>query len=115
MEIEIIKAGLFAENGIYVTHLDTGVQEVNNDFATRLIKKGWAVLPSKAVENIKPDIEIELIQEEKATHEIESIVKGKAGWWLVKFTGIEDVIKVRGADDEKEAQTLAIAKLEVSE
>ena len=44
---------------------------------------------------------------------VDSVEEKSRGWWHVKFEDREEIIKVRGADNDEEAIVLAKAKLEV--
>ncbi len=137
MKVTVIKEGRWAEGGTQIRDIKKGEQELSHKLANELLMAGWAVLPGEVVEKLEPVQAPEVKQADTQTNRqtdkqtdgqtkpsiifdenkrfVESIKKGKAGWWEVKFEGVKDVVKVRGADDEKEAETLAIAKLEVSE
>ena len=115
MLINVKKAGLWAFKGIKVVALGTGVQEMIDDRAQELLDAGRAELPKEEKkETPKPEV-VETIEPviEKKDPVVETVEKGKSGWWSVKFEDVEKIVKVKGADDETEAITLAIAKLEV--
>lgn len=112
MLINVKKKGLWAFNGIHVVYLEEGEHEMKPDRAKELIDNGRAEIVQKKVVELPEDDEAELTNDVTGPV-VDTVEKGKAGWWHVRFEDVENVVKVKGADDEAEAITLAIAKLEV--
>jgi len=110
MLINVKKSGLWAFKGIYVEEIQEGMQEMNDDKAKQLIGDGLAELPKK--EEPKPEFIEPVIAETEEKYILESAEKGKAGWWNIKFKGIENIAKVR-AKTEDEAIAKAITEIEV--
>lgn len=115
MLVNVKKSGRWAFNGIHVVYLEEGEQEMINDRAQELIDNGRAERVDEKHINELVETANELTKDVilESGPIVEKVEKGRAGWWHVKFEDVEKVIKVKGADDEEEAITLAIAKLEV--
>lgn len=109
MKIDIIKSGKWALNGIKIIEIKTGIQEIMQSLAEELIKSGWA----KEFKEEEKSLIQENSEENVFNFDVESVEKGSAGWWKVKFKD-EREIKVRGVDTSEEAITKACEKIKVS-
>lgn len=110
MKVNILKSGKWALNGIKIIEIKSGVHEILKSLADELIKAGWA-------KEYKEEEEEDIIKKNSAQNvfnfEVESVEKGSAGWWNVKFTNKEE-IKIRGAETSEEAIKKAFEKIKVS-